>query len=98
MTTKFILVGGYIPKAVDGGNAFCEELVKDFHRDWPVKILDCMFARPKESWDEKFTEDTIFFSKFVKDFKLELAQPEKFIEQIQSSDVIFLRGGIPTCC
>ncbi len=90
--TKYILVGGYIHRATDGGKAFCEELIKGVESK-PVKILDCMFARSRDSWEEKIQEDTIFFSKFIKDFELELAQPEIFVEQVKRSDVIFLRGG-----
>jgi peptidase E len=90
--TKYILVGGYIHKAKDGGKAFCEELVRGINNK-PIKILDCMFARPRDSWEEKIKEDNIFFSKFIKDFELELALPEIFAEQIKKSDVIFLRGG-----
>ena len=59
--TKYILVGGYIHKAQDGGKAFCEELVKGFNENRPIKILDCMFARPRESWEEKINQDIDFF-------------------------------------
>lgn len=90
--TKYILAGGYIHKAKDGGKAFCEELVKGIDKK-SVKILDCMFARPRDSWEDKIKEDNNLFSKFIKDFELELALPEKFTEQVKNSDVIFLRGG-----
>ena len=90
--TKYILIGGYIHKAQDGGRAFCKELIKGNNKK-TITILDCMFARPKESWEQKIKEDNIFFSKFIKNFKLEIALPEKFSEQIKSADVIFLRGG-----
>lgn len=90
---KYILVGGYLHKAEDGGRAFCIELVKDFNLDRPIKILDCMFARPVESWREKFKEDKIFFAKYINNFELTLARVEKFFEQAKSSDVIFFRGG-----
>jgi len=90
--TKYILAGGYIHKAPDYSKAFCEELVKGINNR-PVKILDCMFARSRDSWEEKMKEDNILFSKFIKDFELELALPEKFTEQVKKSDVIFLRGG-----
>ncbi len=94
MATKYILSGGYIThKSKDGGKAFCEELGKDFNSDKPVKILDCMFARPVESWKEKFQEDKVFFSKYIKNFELELADVAKLTEQVKAADVIFLRGG-----
>jgi len=93
--TKYILVGGYVHKAEDGGRAFCEELVKDFSHKKPIKILDCMFARKKENWQLGLEQDKIFFSKFIKDFVLELADPETFTEQVKNSDIIFFQGGIP---
>ena len=92
---KYIIVGGYIHKAKDGGRAFCEELVKGINKK-PIKILDCMFARPRESWEQKIKEDNTLFLKFIKDFELELALPEKFTEQVKKSDIIFLRGGYTT--
>lgn len=92
--TKYILIGGYIYKAQDGGKAFCEELVKGIVSK-PARILDCLFARPQDSWDKRFKDDRTFFSKNLGDFELKLAQPEKFIEQVKNSDVIFFQGGIP---
>lgn len=89
---KYILVGGFVHKAQDGGRAFCEELIKGIDKK-PVKILDCMFARKREDWQESIERDNTFFSKFIKDFELELADPNKFTEQVKNSDVIYLRGG-----
>ncbi len=90
--TKYILVGGYVHKAQDEGKAFCEELIKGINKK-PIKILDCMFARKKEDWQDSIDRDNIFFSKFIKDFELELADPNNFTEQVKNSDVIYLRGG-----
>ena len=89
---KYILVGGYVHKAKDEGKAFCEELINGINKK-PVKILDCMFARKKEDWQDSIDRDRIFFSKFIKDFELELADPNNFTEQVKNSDVIYLRGG-----
>lgn len=90
--TKYILVGGFVHKAPDEGKAFCEELVKGIDKK-PVKILDCMFARKKEEWQEGMDSDNVFFLKFIKDFELELADPDKFTEQVKNSDVVYLKGG-----
>ncbi len=92
MSIKYILVGGYIQKAEDGGKAFCEELVKSVDKK-PIKILGCMFARPREVWKETLEKDKKFFNKYIKNFELELAQIENFTEQVKNSDVIFIRGG-----
>ncbi len=91
--TKFILVGGYVHKAKDGGLSFCKEMVSGLGNNRRIKILDCMFARPKESWKNKFNEDKVYLSKFIDNFELELADTDKFTEQIKLSDVIFFRGG-----
>jgi len=90
--TKYILAGGYVHKALDGGKAFCEELVKDI-KNKPVKILDCMFARDLDRWQEGFENDKVFFNKFLDNFELELADLDKFTEQVKNSDVIYLQGG-----
>ncbi len=92
--TKFILVGGYVRKAADGGKAFCEELVRGF--DVPVKILDCFFAEPEELWARKFAIDKEFFSTQLpeKDLELRMASVEVFAAQVQWADAIFLRGGL----
>lgn len=91
---KYVLVGGYIHKAQDEGKAFCEELVKGISKK-PVRILDCLFARTPDSWEQRFKDDQEFFSKHIKDFELELALPENFLEQLKDSDVLFFQGGVP---
>lgn len=90
--TKYIIVGGYVHKASDGGKAFCEELVKGIDEK-PIKILECMFARNLEDWESSLEKDREFFNKFISDFELELADLENFTEQVKNSDVIYLRGG-----
>lgn len=90
---KFILVGGHIHKNEDGGKSFCDEMIKGIER--PVKILDCLFARDRDAWEKRFEEDRIFFSNNIGNFKIDLAIPEKFIEQINNSDVLFFQGGVP---
>ena len=91
--TKYILVGGYLRKASDGGKSFCQELVKGFDQSKSVKILDCFFALPKEDWISKIQEDQIRFSKYINNFEIILADQEKFAEQVKQSDIIFLKGG-----
>ena len=92
--TKYILVGGYPRKAQDGGKAFAEELVKGF--DEPVRALECLFARPRDNWEKAYAEDTEFFTKHLpgKQVEFQLAQPEKFLEQVQWANAIYIRGGI----
>ncbi|MBP9821774.1 MAG: Type 1 glutamine amidotransferase-like domain-containing protein [Candidatus Pacebacteria bacterium] len=92
--TKYILVGGYIHKAPDGGKAFCEEIVRGISHS-PIRILDCLFARPKDSQEKRFQDDREFFLKNTSDFTLDLALPETFKEQIKNSDVIIFQGARP---
>ncbi|MBI4121784.1 MAG: Type 1 glutamine amidotransferase-like domain-containing protein [Parcubacteria group bacterium] len=94
MPTKYILVGGYPHKAPDGGKGFAEELVKGF--DEPVKILDCLFARPRENWEKAFAQDQEFFAKQLPGKQLEFAMalPEQFREQVRLANVIYIRGGV----
>lgn len=87
--TKFILGGGYLFKAPDGGRAFVLELTKGIKKP---KILDCVFADP-ENETNKFLQDKERFAKFISDFEMELATPEKFVQQIKSCNVLFIRGG-----
>ena len=91
--TKYILVGGYLHKAKDGGEAFFKELVAGFESDKPVKILMCLFARERSIWESKLQENKELFSKYINNFEFVLAEPENFAEQVKNSDVIFLQGG-----
>ncbi|PKM91120.1 hypothetical protein CVU82_03635 [Candidatus Falkowbacteria bacterium HGW-Falkowbacteria-1] len=90
---KYILVGGYLHKAKDGGKAFFEELIKGFDQNRPIKILNCMFARNRDGWENKLQENRDLFSKYINNFELILADPKKFVEQVKASDVVFLQGG-----
>lgn len=91
--TKYILVGGYPHRAADGGKAFAEELVKGCTQ--PVKILDCLFARPQEKWPAAFEQDKEFFGRHLPDTKIEieLADPKNFIDQVKWADAVYIRGG-----
>ena len=93
--TKYILAGGYMHTAADGGAAFCQELVRGFADGMPLRILDCLFARNPNTWNKKFKEDQEFYSKHLKNFKLELAAPDIFLKQVRESDIVFFEGGIP---
>jgi peptidase E len=91
--TKYILVGGYPWKASDNGKAFIDELVKGFEE--PVKMLECLFARSQEGWQKAYTADEEIFTKHLqgKKFELQLANPERFIEQLRWANAMYIRGG-----
>ena len=91
--TKFILLGGYLAKAQDGGRSFAQELVKG-HGDSP-RILQCLFARPSDTWQETFEKECVALGAYVPektpDFRL--ANPATFSEQISYANIIYVRGG-----
>ena len=93
--TKFVLVGGFVWKGTNDGKDFCDEIVKDF--DEPIKVVCAQFAQPKERWDKMFGDDKEFISKNLsgKKHEIEIADPDKFIDQIKSSHIIYLKGGDP---
>jgi len=92
--TKYILAGGYMHKAPDGGKSFCDEISKTIIGQ-PIRILDCLFGRDREDWNQRFQDDKNFFEKNIPLVSNELAQPDQFIKQIKQSDVIFFQGGVP---
>jgi peptidase E len=91
--TKFVLLGGYAGRATDGGVAFYQEVVAGF--DQPVRILDCMFARPEPVWEEMLERDRFTYATALNGMKsiITLARPESFIEQLRHTDVLHVRGG-----
>lgn len=90
--TKYVLVGGYSNKSADDGGAFVREVVAGF--DQPVRILECLFARPVDEWEAAFQKDKFLFaSKLQEKVLLELADPARFVEQARNADVIYFRGG-----
>lgn len=91
---KFILSGGYYYKAPDGGKSFCAEIIKDIN-DRPIKILDCLFGRPLETWEQKISDDQSFFSKHIDEIDIKTASKENFTQEIKESDIIFFQGSRP---
>lgn len=90
---KFILVGGYPHKALDGGKAFYRSLVQGFVE--PVKVLVCLFARPEENWHKAFQQDKDYFASNLPETRVEirLATRENFFEELEWCDTIYFRGG-----
>lgn len=92
MATKFVLGGGYLDKATDGGKAFYEELIKDYAE--PVKVLVCLFARQEETWNQVFEETKeVFKNCTTKSIEFKMATQQEFAEQVKWANTIFLKGG-----
>lgn len=90
MSVTYILAGG-LDRA---HQEYWDNLGRELKLNRPVKILSCFFSQPKNDWEEKFEGFKPFFARaFGADVECELANPDKFIEQIKRSDVIYLHGG-----
>ena len=93
--TKFILAGGYVSYAADGGRQFCRDLTGGFKS--PVKILVVFFARSRDSWKADLEQEKKFFADNLHDraCRLIMASPEpmEFHQQVQNADVIWIKGG-----
>lgn len=90
--TKYILNSGGIRNNPEMGKKFFAEAVKGL--DEKPKILICLFAYPRGYWESKIDEVKMasFYPQNIKPI-FELAFPDKFEEQIKSSDVIYIYGG-----
>lgn len=94
MTTKYILNSGGIRNNPEGGKRFFAEAIKGFGNT--PRVLLCLFAYPREHWEEKFAETKEqSFSLYPEGVNpiYTLAFPDTFIEQIKNTDVLYIYGG-----
>lgn len=91
--TRYILTGGNIQSAEDGGKAYCEEVIKG-HGD-SVRAVSILFARDRESWDEVIERDNILFGVMVPhvNFQNEIGELEALPSQINNANVVLIHGG-----
>lgn len=91
--TKYVLLGGFATRAADGGAAFCNELVSGLRT--PVRICECLFALPAESWEQAIVSDVELFRNAVPERIVEFACAEvvTFVHQIENADIVYFRGG-----
>lgn len=92
--TKYLLNSGGIRNSSDRGEKFFREVVSGLGAN--PRLLICVFAQPREDWEEKYAEDVAFFRElFDGDIQLvlDLAFPDTFEEQIRKSDAIYIHGG-----
>ena len=100
MKTKFILHGGSSSKKSEDNEKFFHEIINSVDSA-EVRILCIYFARPADRWEDSFDEDQTIFrclgtSKEL-DIKMATLDRDVLIEQIKSSDVIFINGGRKGC-
>lgn len=95
MATKFILHGGFNPSQSDEDNTdFYREILKDAPQN--AKVLSVPFAKDLDRVQistERITKE-LNNVKQEKNITIEVATEERFIEQVQSSDVVYFHGGV----
>ena len=91
--TKYILHGGYTRENNPDNDGFFREMTSGFGKN--VKILLNYFARPESELESILAEDK---HKFIKNsengnLEFEVAVPEKLSEQLERTDLMYMRGG-----
>jgi hypothetical protein len=92
--TRYILNSGGLRNNPVLAKKFFLEIINGFGNK--PRILFCFFAKPREEWEEKFRIYTDGFRNGMpQDCNpvFTLAFPDKFVEQIKLSDVIYIHGG-----
>lgn len=92
--TKYLLNSGKASTSADKGKKFYNQIVEGLGSK--PEILFCLFAQPRENWEQRFNKLTTDFAA-VLDTKIQptykLALPKEFTEQIESAQVIYIPGG-----
>lgn len=92
--TKYVLNSGGIKKHPEKKKKFHLEIIKALS-DSP-KVLVCIFAQPREYWEQKFSGVCeSFTSDMPKGISpsFELAMPATFEQQVEKSDIVYCLGG-----
>lgn len=92
--TKYVLNSGAVGKMPEKAKEFFNEIVLGLGTT--PKILICLYAAPREVWEEKFAEDLVEIPSFMPEGVqpiLTLALPDRFEEQIKNTDIIYFHGG-----
>jgi peptidase E len=94
LKTTFILYGGFTPNEQHDGNAdFSREILK-YAPENPIVLL-VPFAKESDRVipTTERTTNELNAQKWQKNIRYEIATEEKFVEQINSADVIYFQGG-----
>lgn len=87
----YILIGGNWKFAGDRGTSLCSTLAP--YVSQPATILICLFGLAPHTWGEHFQRIVSVFESHLDQVSYQLAQPESFIKQIQTADVVYLNDG-----
>ena len=91
--TKYVLNSGGLRNNPEAAKRYFAEVTKDLGET--PKILLCFFAQPREDWETKFA-DVVENSKTLMSGinpVFEMALPDKFEEQMENTDVVYMSGG-----
>ncbi len=92
--TKYVLNSGGIKNNLDLKRKFHQEIVRGMGNS--PKFLLCNFAQGREYWEPKFAG---YSNAIIEDMPggvkptFELAVPDRFIQQCEDADVIYIHGG-----
>ncbi len=92
--TKYVLNSGGIKNAPQLKKQFHQEIIKGLGNS--PKFLLCSFAQAREYWEVKFQSYSDAISEDMPegvDPTFDLAMPDKFEEQCNQADVIYIHGG-----
>lgn len=94
MKTKFILYGGFNPSEIGDGNAsFSKEILREAPEDAKVLIVPFSKEDDRVVPTTERVKNELNAQKWQESLVFEVATEESFIEQVKSSDVIYLQGG-----
>ena len=91
-TISYVLGGGFMKKAPDGGQAFFRAIIGDRKT---ANVLICCFAMPHDQWQAGYDDDRNKILS-VNDGALlsfQNANLDNFVDQVAWADVIVFRGG-----
>lgn len=98
MMTRILLHGGNADNGSERNARFFTDILTGFNKS-EVRILCIYFARPEGRWEDSFaTDESSFKARAIelgKDVDLILAtyDIEKFLDEFEKADVIFINGG-----
>ncbi len=91
-TTTYVLGGGFMKKATDGGRAFFQAIIGNRNT---ANVLICCFAMPHDQWQKGYDDDSgkILSVNRGATLSFQNANLDDFLSQVSWADVIVFRGG-----
>jgi len=91
--TKYILHGGYTSEINDLNQGYFSEMVNDIPDGGSILLV--YFAVADEKVDDKFSRDCERVKSYAGERSISIvkATKEDFLEQLEKTDVIYIRGG-----